>query len=237
MKKVFILLLAVAVLSSCGGAGEEPKDDSPKFSLKTDKAEYQLGETIKVEFVADPEWDKNAWIGLIPSEIAHGTEAENDKHDIAYKYLQNKATGSMEFTAKKAGKFDLRMNESDAKENAKEIASVSFTIAEAPEQDFSGFSLKTDKTEYNVGETIKVEFVADPEWERSAWVGLIPSEIPHGTEAENDSHDIAYKYLENKASGTMEFVAKKAGEFDLRMNESDSKANAKEITSVSFVVK
>jgi len=80
LKHSMILLISIAfVLVSCGPEG---------YHAKTDKSTYAPGETIKVEYTADPNWDKSAWIGIIPSEIAHGKESENDKNDLAYQYLK-----------------------------------------------------------------------------------------------------------------------------------------------------
>ena len=230
MKNSFILVFVALFLVSCGA---EP--EAINFSLKTDKTEYEVGETIKVDFVADPNWDKNAWIGLIPSNISHGTEAENDDHDIAYKHLGGMASGTLEFEAMEAGDFDLRMNESDNEENAKEVAFVSFKVIEVS-TDFSAFSVKTDKTKYKVGETIKVDFVADPNWDKNAWIGILPSSIPHGLESENDQHELSFQYIEGKASGTFEFTVDIAGDFDVRMHESDNAIGAKEVASFSFIV-
>ncbi|MBN2664204.1 MAG: hypothetical protein JXR68_11190 [Bacteroidales bacterium] len=122
MKKFSVLsliaLLGVMFLSSCGG-----------YTVKTDKKTYAPGETIKVEFTADPNWESNAWIGIIPSNIAHGLESENDMNDISYQYISNKSEGTMDFTAPtEPGKYDIRMHDTDNGDVGVEISSVTFEV-------------------------------------------------------------------------------------------------------------
>jgi len=97
--------------------------------------------------------------------------------------------------------------------------------------------LKVDKPTVKAGEQITVTFVAQEGMDKNAWVGLIPSGTQHGSEKVNDQFDVAYQYLSGKTTGTLTFTAPLAGgNYDFRMNESDSKADAKELASVSFVV-
>jgi hypothetical protein len=80
-----------------------------------------------VNFTAPASFEGNAWIGIIPSSVAHGSEAENDKHDLTYQYLNKKVAGTMTFTApEKAGAYDFRMHDTDS--DGKEVTSVSFTV-------------------------------------------------------------------------------------------------------------
>lgn len=97
--------------------------------------------------------------------------------------------------------------------------------------------LKVDKTTVKAGEQITVTFVAQEGMDKNAWIGLIPSSTQHGSEKVNDQFDVAYKYINGQLTGTMTFTApNEGGNYDFRMNESDSKADAKELASVSFVV-
>lgn len=95
--------------------------------------------------------------------------------------------------------------------------------------------LSLNKTSYRVGETIYVTFQASSGMHRSAWIGILPSNIPHGDESVNDQYDITYQYLEGRTSGSLSFVAPKAGAWDMRMHDNDSAGH--EIGSVSFVVR
>lgn len=198
--------------------------------LKLDKIEYKPGESIKVHFTAPANLPGNAWVGIIPSTVAHGSESENDKHDLAYQYLEKKTSGTLTFTAPNSpGLYDFRMNDTDS--NGKEIASVSFSVGGS-----SYGSLRLEKYNFKPNDEIKVHFVAPASFQGNAWVGIIPSDIPHGSESENDKHDLAYQYLNKKTSGTLTFKAPaKPGLYDLRMNDTDS--NGKEVTYVTFSVK
>lgn len=98
----------------------------------------------------------------------------------------------------------------------------------------SGVSLRLDKTYFKPGETITVHFTALASWASNAWIGIIPSRIPHGEESENDRHDVTYQYLKKRTSGTLAFTAPAAGDWDMRMHDKDS--NGKEVASVSFKV-
>lgn len=125
MKKIsliaLIALFGILFITSCTSKSE--------YELKLDKKSYAPGETIKVEFTANPEWDEYAWIGIIPSDVAHGKESTNDENDFTYQYLNNKASGTLEFIApSESGKYDFRMNDMDDSENGVEIASISFEV-------------------------------------------------------------------------------------------------------------
>ena len=200
-------------------------------SIWLDKTTFSPGERIAIHFTAPASFPTSAWIGIIPSNIPHGSESTNDQHDIAYKHLQGKTSGTLYFTApRKAGNYDFRMHDRD--DNGSEVGSVSFTITGS----MSGSaSLRLDKRSYYVGETINVTFTAPASFPRNAWIGIIPSNIPHGSETTNDQHDIAYKYLEGMTSGVLSFRApSNPGSYDIRMHDTDS--GGVEITSVSFTV-
>lgn len=219
------------LLTACGA--KEAKNE-----LKVDKTTVKAGEQITVTYAAQEGLDSHAWIGLIPSSTAHGSEATNDQFDVSYKYLNGQLTGSMTFTAPdQGGSFDFRLNESDSKPNAKELASVSFTV-EAVAQENLPNAITPDKTEYNAGEQITIKYTSQAGMDKNAWIGIVPSDIEHGTEATNDMHDVSFVYMNGKNNATVTMVApSKPGSYDLRMNESDSKAGAKELTSVTITVK
>jgi hypothetical protein len=199
-------------------------------SLKLDKIEYKPGESVKVHFSTPANLPANAWVGIIPSTVPHGSESENDKHDLAYQYLGKKTSGTLTFTAPNSpGLYDFRMNDSDS--NGKEIATVSFSVGGS-----SYGSLRLEKYNYQPNNEIKVHFVASASFQGNAWVGIIPSGVPHGSEGENDKHDLSYQYLSKKTAGTLIFKAPaKPGLYDFRMNDTDN--NGKEVTYVTFSVK
>jgi hypothetical protein len=123
MKTKFLILTMIAtfILASCGS--------QEKNKLSVNKTSVKQGESIIVTFKAQGGLDNHAWIGLIPSGTEHGSESVNDQYDVSYQYLNGKTSGKLTFTAPMTpGSFDFRLNESDSKTDAKELASVSFTV-------------------------------------------------------------------------------------------------------------
>jgi len=122
------------------------------------------------------------------------------------------------------------LNESDS-QGAREIGSATFEVSTVKLEG----TLTLKKKSFVPGEEIELTFTAPEGLSPTAWIGMIPSNIPHGDENVNDQHDIQYQYLEKKSSGTMKFTAPaQGGSYDFRLNSSDS--NGVEITSVSFQV-
>jgi len=207
-------------------------------SLDIEQKSYKVGEEIKVSFIASDKFPKNAWVGIIPSNVPHGKESVNDQHDLAYQYLNQTKMGTLTFKAPtKEGQYDFRMNDTDS--DGKEVASISFKVVSekrvaAKSQRTASNSLAIEKFKFKKGEDIKVTFSAS-DTTKNSWVGIIPSTVPHGSEAVNDQHDLAYQYLNKKASGELIFKAPmNEGNFDLRMNDTD--ADGQEIGNVSFTV-
>jgi len=56
----------------------------PTGKIMLDKTQFEPGEEIKINFTAEGTLGKNPWIGIIPSSVAHGDEAENDANDLTY---------------------------------------------------------------------------------------------------------------------------------------------------------
>ncbi len=198
-------------------------------SLNIDKRSYGPGEQINVHFTADPGWAGNAWIGIIPARVPHGSEAVNDRYDVAYQYIRKRPSGVMYFRApRRPGAWTIRMHDTDS--NGREVASVSFMVQGPAVQ-----PLILDKKVYQPGERITVKFTANPSWPGNAWIGIIPARVPHGSEAVNDRFDVAYQYIRKRASGVMYFKAPmKTGAWTVRMHDTDS--NGREMASVSFLV-
>jgi len=222
MRKLVLLALIVSIITftSCGGT---------KPSVKLDKTTFACGEEIAVTFTA-PSYPENAWVGIIPSDVPHGDESQNDEHDVAYVYLKKQTSGVLNFFAPgKPGTYDFRMHDTD--DNGKEVASISFEAKVVTE----GAELKLDKTIYAPGEEIRLALTAPAAFGPKAWVGIIPSDVPHGSEDENDQHDVAYMYLDKKTQGLLVFEApEKAGVYDFRMHDTDDNGN--EITHIEFTV-
>lgn len=221
MTAAVLIITASLIVVSCG----------TKASLTLVKTTFAPGEAITVSFVAAPGFSERAWVGIIPSNIPHGDETKNDEYDIAYLYLEKKVSGTLNFYAPgQPGRYDLRMHDTDDK--GKEVASVSFEVVKTTE----GAELKLDKTGFKPGEEIRLTFKAPAVFVENAWIGIIPSDVPHGSEAENDEHDLSYQYINKRTNGLLVFKAPaKAGSYDFRMHDTDKSGS--EITSTTFTVK
>ncbi|MDD4041822.1 MAG: hypothetical protein PHP84_12520, partial [Mesotoga sp.] len=68
---------------------EEPKPLN-SLNMSLEKLVFAPGEEIKLRFFITTTLSSNAWIGIVPSEIPHGSEAENDKHDLTFTYLNGR---------------------------------------------------------------------------------------------------------------------------------------------------
>ncbi len=197
-------------------------------NMQMPKTTLVSGEPFTVTFNTQVTLSKRAWMGIIPSEIPHGDEGRNDKHDISYKYLRGEQSGERKFVAPaKPGNYDMRLHDTD--DNGTEIGSISFTVSG------STGSVSINKKEFHTAEEITVSFSTPIKLTNNAWVGIVPSDIPHGSENRNDRFDVSYKYLKGETKGTRKFYAPvKPGAYDFRLNDSDSNGN--EIASVSFRV-
>lgn len=153
------LVIAVGLFAACKGG-------APKAKLTLNKMEFKPGEVIVVKYAAMPEYDPSAWIGIIPSSVAHGSEAENDKHDIAYQYLRKSTSGELNFTTPaNPGSYDLRMHNTD--NNGMEVASVTFkvigTSQPAAKETATQPKTKAASGKFKTGDPVMVE------WKGSWW--------------------------------------------------------------------
>jgi len=201
-----------------------------KDMLTISKTTFASNEDIVVDYAVD-KLSQNAWIGIIPSETAHGSESTNDQYDVAYQYLSGSTAGSKTLTAPaKPGKYDLRL--SDA---GKELFSVTFTVEAGIGADIKP-AITLTKTKYKAGEALAGEFMAPSTLTKNAWIGIIPSKIAHGTAKENDANDVSYQYLSGKTQGKIDMLAPaEKGSYDVRMSESESAGGA-ELATITFTV-
>lgn len=96
-------------------------------------------------------------------------------------------------------------------------------------------SIKVNKTKYAVNEQIKITLTINTPLADNAWVGIVPSGTPHGSETENDAVDVAYDYVTNAQDGIIMLNAPyDAGNYDVRLFSSD--AGGVELDSVSITV-
>ncbi len=115
-----------------------------------------------------------------------------------------------------------------------EIESILYKVEE--ERPLSSLNMSLEKFLFSPGEEIRVRFFGTTGLASNAWIGIVPSEIPHGSEAENDKHDLAFSYLNGRTEGELLFKAPtKPGLYDFRLHDTDN--NGKELDYITFEVK
>lgn len=203
--------------------------------LSLSKNYFKPGTPIRLSFAASAALSPQAWVGLIPSEIAHGDENLNDQHDQAYFYVEGKASGEMNFTAPQEEKtYDFRLNSNDS--GGPELNSISFVVTrEIPPEEMAACRMTLPQNYYKPGHPITLNFKAPASFDKSAWIGLVPADIEHGEEDLGDQHDQAYFYIEGRQSGQMQFTAPaQEGRYDFRMFDRDG--HGKEAIYIRFTV-
>lgn len=96
-------------------------------------------------------------------------------------------------------------------------------------------ALWLDRTTVAPGQTVTVHFKGAEGFAENAWIGIVPSGVPHGNERTNDDHDLAYQYLHGRVAGSLTFKAPvRPGSYDFRMHDTDD--YGREMASVTFRV-
>jgi len=98
-------------------------------------------------------------------------------------------------------------------------------------------TITLEKTSFDPDERIKIQVALVGE-AGNAWVGIIPSSVPHGSEEENDQFDISYQYVSNvNDEGVVYLNAPlEAGQYDVRLFNTDDGSDGIELDYVSFGV-
>jgi hypothetical protein len=92
--------------------------------------------------------------------------------------------------------------------------------------------LSLNKTVYRPNEEMEITFTALKATADNAWIGIVPSDVFHGSNKKNDDNDIDYDFLAANTSGRLLLLAPNMrGSYDIRMSDPEKK-----ITSVSFKV-
>lgn len=135
--------LMVFVFPSCSQPPEEDVDTTDTTIVEPDTAEvadlvpsleidalfYLPGDEILVTYVASEDFEDNAWVGVIPSNVPHGDEEECDEFDIDFHLIGGELSGTMIFySPEELGSYDIRMFDSDFE--GTEIASVTFAVVD-----------------------------------------------------------------------------------------------------------
>lgn len=98
-------------------------------------------------------------------------------------------------------------------------------------------SMLLDKTSYTAGETIEVTLLINTPLADDAWVGLIPSDTPHGLEADSDAVDLDYEYVSRAVDGKVTFTApsEPGAIYDIRLFNTDA-SDGVELASETFTI-
>ncbi len=197
-------------------------------SFKLPQTIFAPGENISLDFTVPGGLPNNAWVGIVPTGISHGSAQLNEQRNIGRQGLASRTSGQMVFKApKEVGQYDIRISNP---QNNQELLSVTFSVA-VPEH---AVSLELTKKTFAPNEKIEVAFTASPFLPNNSWIGLIPAGVSHGSTKLNDQHDIAYQGISGQTSGTKIFTApREIGPYSFRLNET---SNDKEITSIDFKV-
>lgn len=138
----------VAVSAPIGVLQPSPAVPHDSPSLRLAVTAFAPSDPVRVAFTAPPGWPANAWVGVVPSRVPHGSEAVNDRHDVAYQYLSGRRAGELTFVAPAtSGSWDLRMHDTDV--DGSEVASVTFWVSTAA-ADVSGVWRGNDGVTYTV---------------------------------------------------------------------------------------
>lgn len=105
-------------------------------------------------------------------------------------------------------------------------------------------TLALDKSSFLPGpnQKVKVYYVTDYPLFDSAWIGVIPQGVPHGSEEIGDDQDLFYQYVEDAKydSNSRLYVEldvpETAGNYDVRMYSSDDSEEGTELASIPLIV-
>jgi hypothetical protein len=100
------------------------KEVSPTITVA--KLTLKPGEDFGAGFTAPACYSPDSWIGIVKSNVPHGSEPTNSNNTSRKQRLQRRQEGQTQFAApQEPGSYDLRMNDPAS---GKEVASVTFRV-------------------------------------------------------------------------------------------------------------
>lgn len=205
--------------------------EMPITEISLSKTNFVPGEAIRANWSTEIDLNTLSHIGIVANDVPHGSSNENQRHKINGAYLKGKKGLSILKAPSEEGTYTIRLSEYYS---GKELASKTFTVSNAVVE------LKLEKKTFNAGEKIKILFNSSSASQNQAWIGILPSDIPHGNTEENKKHWINSDNVTGKKEAVIYLVAPtKAGNYDIRMNyygSNYSYSNGSELASVSIVV-
>ncbi len=234
-RKLILRILFLAILPlvlSLHGAWVQASDQAaspPRLSVQ--QPVVQPGDKIVMDFSGIASPGNKDWIAIFQ------VGAPNQKYGEWY-YLNGQDRGTLTFLApKEEGEYEFRLFLNWPAGGYQDVArSLAVKISKTQQPPApSEATLKLDKNSFAPGAEAKVYFTAPSTYVDKAWIGIIPSQVAHGSEEVNDQYDLTYQYLGKRTSGTLTFlVPSQPGSYDFRMNDDDN--NGREVASITFSV-
>ncbi len=86
----------------------------PNPMITPNKSSYKVGEAIEGTWRGSLRYDKDAWLGIVPSNVVHVYETQGDRADLDYIHLDGNDNGSFKFSKSlPSGDYDLRIYDDD----------------------------------------------------------------------------------------------------------------------------
>ena len=124
---------------------------------------------------------------------------------------------------------------SDSQPSTPEPTTPSLSTDAASSEGDGAPEIEISLTKANFSSTEEISFTfTAPDMDPSAWIGIVPSHIPHGDEAVNDQHDTSFRHLEGRTSGSFSLPNPGPGGWTLRLHDTDNNGN--EIAYAPFTV-
>jgi hypothetical protein len=239
---LWVLLLAVGfTFTSCSvkQEAEEIVEDvtteKPSGEIVLLKDDYNPGEEIKLAYTLKSDEKKQGWIGIAPSGAAGGQKSGSDAN-IETKDINNDI-GVLTFNAPtEPGDYQISMTTKNGQNEPEELTKVSITVVD-PEAETRNISpsIEIEKDTYAPGENIVLNFTAPSTFDKTAWIGLVPSIIERDNERTNYNESIIRKEIAGNTSGKITFTAPDMpGVYNLRMYNSTT--NGQEVENVKVIV-
>ncbi len=195
-------------------ADEEPK--GLYVDLEVPDAVFRKAK-IPIKISMTGEISKDAWIAVIPSEVAH-TEKDGDDHNGDWARLKDIQDGELTLTApEQVGNYDIRVYDGEDELTAKEIASQPFRVIYSTMRG----KISTDEAWVKPGKSVTVRVNVTGEYPDDAWIAFVPTEIAH-TEKDGDDHNGSWCRVKDIQDGVTTLGAPGVeGVYDIRMYDGE----------------